>query len=311
MEEFIAVANRLTLDQLRPNFFLGHAGENVDIFLSKFEDWMNATRVAQERWCQQFPLYLQGVSYSWFKSLPQGVQTAANFQEISDVFRTRFHSEDQELLQRMKLYDYVQGEHQSFEDFVNVFNNACVKYNVPEGDRKNMFIKALKPRLKAAVWRQRPDTLQAAIVVARTEEACHQMEHQHDVSVMMQGADTSVHQRQKLVASAEYENDKARYDAQFKAIMQKLDQITGTLRQNDNRPQVQQQQLPRPTRFNRTVDGQPICYDCGRVGHLRSNCRNKKDDRNNRGTKFCQNHGPCGHSTQECRFGPNKPKTEN
>lgn len=302
-----------TTEHLRPHFFRGSSTDHVPTFLSKFEDWMVASRIPEDRWCQQFPLYLQDSAYSFFRELDEDVR--GDYDALKENFTDRFQANGNNYVLKMRFMDCKQKDHQSLETFLDFFQTGCARYEIPAAERLGLFIKALKPKLQSAVLRQRPETLMAAIAAARTEESCIEIEQAGlpSIAALLQADNTSTLRRQDLISSAQYNRDKEDNSKLLQNILQRLNEIQGQLPHPQNnppvavpassqgnrypqpnqRPQNSQRDTPNyqyPRQQDRTLKSQLICQKCSKIGHHSISCR----------ALYCEHHGYGQHTSSEC-----------
>ena len=76
---------------LRPRTFRGLEGDNLDLFLARFEDWMSLNGQPKDRYVTNFATYLDHQAYEWFRGLDPKVKQG-DWDDFVKLFRARQHA---------------------------------------------------------------------------------------------------------------------------------------------------------------------------------------------------------------------------
>ena len=291
---------------IKPRLFTGHTSEDAVTFVNKFIDYMDYTRVPEAQRSRTFRMYVVDVAYYWYKQLPEDVTESPDFDNLKELFLKRFSNDAALYIQKMRFYDIKQGPHQSLEAFINQFQTACCKLNLPGDELCIVFVKGLSPTIKSAVLRSRPQSLEDAIDFARNEDACIHLDtkisdHTPMLHQLIEADDTALHRRQELVSSGAYYKDRLEDQKKYDSILQALDDIRQQIRPSESN-----------SFQNRGNADNLRCHICNKFGHFAARCWQKNQQNTQTWSSFyCANHGPGGHTTSQCRLNMNRSATPN
>lgn len=251
----------------RVDAFHGFPTEDVGAWLHRLDVLAVSNRWRPATVRAELVAALRDRAQQWFLSLP--ADTRDDDQALRGALREAFSAGPPVLL-RARLASLRQAQDESVDAYAVAVQSLCFKISaeMPADERVAAFIAGLRPELAEWVILQEPTTLQDAVRMARAKEASLQ----YRGSTSRAGARPAASATAAAVASAAIEAAKP------SAPQVDLAELTGLLRQlleaqargggggdgaRSGRP------LGRPTR---TADGQPICFGCGRAGHVRASC---------------------------------------
>jgi hypothetical protein len=140
-----------TTSNIRPAQFYCHTSEDPACFLDKFADWMDHCKVAPPQWTAKFGLWLNGSASHWWRELDPAIRQGHNFDHARDAFLERFSNDAALYIQQMRFNDTRQTPTQSLDDYINKFQSACARLQIPEYERRILFVKGLHVNLRSAV----------------------------------------------------------------------------------------------------------------------------------------------------------------
>ncbi|XP_021850787.2 uncharacterized protein [Spinacia oleracea] len=114
-----------------------------DMHLVAYRHHMYVQGTNEAMWCKYFLATLKGVASKWFERFPPG--SIASFNELQNLFSTRFMAHKEERKTSMHLGRIQQGNDESLRSYVKRFNLEAGQIpDLPDGVSFDNFIRGLK-----------------------------------------------------------------------------------------------------------------------------------------------------------------------
>ena len=309
------IAQRLGSKDINISKFYGYDREDVDQWLEEFVYQLEARDISPESKAAltQLTIHIAGPAQEYIRTLPADQRATLGL--VKDALKRCYSHRNREWVQRQQIAQRRQKLTEPLGDYVSDVVSKLHKLDMQENTRVYHFIEGLKPELQMEVLKAKPKTLSEAVETAREFDALlvrgnksTPSEHTTEQGLINKlgelvsklagnpGASASVERplnpehpivarMESLVTKAEnlpYHSGSQESRSILREIreikqsllgeIQELDRrvdarINGLARRNQNR----REEPPR----QRTREGRPICYSCGRVGHVQQNCNQR------------------------------------
>ena len=306
------IAQRLGSKDINISKFYGYDREDIDQWLEEFDYQLEARDISPESKAAltQLTIHIAGPAQEYIRTLPADQRATLGL--VKDALKRCYSHRNREWVQRQQIAQRRQKPTEPLGDYVSDVVSKLHKLDMQENTRVYHFIEGLKPELQMEVLKAKPKTLSEAVETAREFDALlvrgnksTPSEHTTEQGLINKlgelvsklagnpGASASVERplnpehpivarMESLVTKAEnlpYHSGSQESRSILREIreikqsllgeIQELDRrvdarINGLARRNQNR----REEPPR----QRTREGRPICYSCGRVGHVQQNC---------------------------------------
>ena len=284
--------------------FSGFQNEDVNEWvvkfnrLARFYGWGNAKKLSA------LPLLLNGPALAWFQTLSD--ETAGTFDSLIEALIARFGNQNIQFLIRQELYARKQLEHEPLVTYTEDIIKKCQRLNLNELEMMNIFINGLSAELKNHVVLNQPKTFTEAENLARLRDAVSKSfgptvpqtisqdqrikELEGQVNILLALASNKRTGQLNALDQIDYGNNlgggtygnHVANQSSFQSDL--LNLKTELIAAIDQRfvsgkpqPMNRLQQGVRESyargRNLRTTNGQPICNNCYRVGHVARYCR--------------------------------------
>ena len=290
----------------KPRSFSGLPSEDVNEWLGKFErfskfyNWSNAKKLGA------LTLLLEGPALAWYQTLPD--EDTGSFANLCTALRDRFGAQNLEFLFRQELYSRKQGLGEPLAVYTEDIIKKCQRLALPDKDIMNIFINGLSDDLKTHVILNQPKTFAEAENLARLKDSVGKTlpptfsaqtvqdrrikELEGQVNLLLSLASQKKTQTIQALSTSHADiphdvfqnfdfdpcmpqndnrfgnNDPRNLKEEVIAAIQ-----TGFNNLNGNKNWEDSQRRGARGRNLRTTDGQPICNNCQRVGHVARYCR--------------------------------------
>ena len=274
----------------------------------------------------QLTIHIAGPAQEYIRTLPADQRATLGL--VKDALKRCYSHRNREWVQRQQIAQRRQKPTEPLGDYVSDVVSKLHKLDMQENTRVYHFIEGLKPELQMEVLKAKPKTLSEAVETAREFDALlvrgnksTPSEHTTEQGLINKlgelvsklagnsGTSTSIGKQpnpehpivarmESLITRAENtphhsENQESRnLPREIREIkqslmgeIQELDRrvdarIDGLARRNQN----SREEPPR----QRTQERQPICYSCGRVGHVQQNCNQRSPCKPNQNFEWYQ-----------------------
>ena len=245
---------------MHPKVFTGTEGEDIIIWLDKFERIARNNRWNEEKQAHSIPLYLDKTALIFYENLQ--AETKANQQLVKDALRAQYHSQDRKWRLRSDLYAVTQKG--SLTQYIDDLETLCHQLGIDEPTKTHHFIHGLLPHLKEALVLRQPADYNTAVQYAKLKESMSATSYE----------DRFKRLERELLYKKELENQQSSQSNNINygdpvKMSQELARLKAENRQLKRQGQFQSNTNGfKPIQRNlRTVDGQPVCNRCQRVGH--------------------------------------------
>ena len=270
--------------------------------ISKFYGWSNARKI------NVIPLALDGPARAWFYTLPE--ETTSDLESLLDALKERFGAESLEFFFRQELYSRKQGVEEPLSTYTEDIIKKCQRLSLSDNDLMNIFINGLNERLRNSVILKQPKNFAEAENFARLTDAV-----KRTPGLTSSSPSAKLPQQEQRIKELEGQvNLLISLATQKKAATQPIAPICGEtintignpipdqrypcnelqkvksdilaaidarFEQNAPSRSINRFRQTRPMNAHRgrnlrTTDGQPICNNCMRVGHVARYCRERQ-----------------------------------
>jgi len=243
------------------DFYYGRSGDNFDIWLDRFDRYGQALEWTDNYKRTVLPTFLRGPAEIVFNGIPADRRSNLTYNQLTDFLRSRFNPAHTMELRSAELHTRRQHIGEPVQDYaINIQRLTMEAY--PDVDNKvrdqlmrRIFIAGLLPELWRVVIPMNPKSFTDAESQAKAAEA-----------------------QLLLLARQSYQysvlNDNSSGSRTFSRA------------QTPTRTGYRTNQLK--VQFDRTVDGRPICFNCGIAGHIAVRCRKPQKEQRNPPNRFRQ-----------------------
>ncbi len=281
--------------------FTGMRNEDINQWLAKFERLAKFYNWNEAKKLNALIFNLGGPALAWFETLPE--EEKNNLNAVVLGLKNRFGATNLEFIFRQELNARKQGSNESLMMYTEDIIRKCQRLSLSDKEMMNIFINGLSHELKTYVILNQPTSFAEAENFARLKDAVsvpnasgtftstnhpqsdekriRELEGQVNLlmSSLVDKNKTSGFKTEP-VNLVSYERPEMKDNLQN---VSELHQIIASLKvenerlanQMRNRPQPQFQEGVRGRNL-RTTDGQPICNNCFRVGHVSRYCNSRQ-----------------------------------
>ena len=236
-----------------------------------------------------------------------------DYASLKEALKRRYSSKDRTWVRRQRLVSRKQGPHESLADYINEMHELFSGLDMGETEKVTYFTEGLQQSPKVKVLERMPETLFEAEEIARTVDSISRRVNQPSNDANLEKLVKSlVLQNAELTASLDKLNSSTAPTVKAPSPMNvsSLDGPpavavfneslrgnvgTDTLRNEIRKLGEMFQKLSREidARFRgivrriktpraeqtreRTRDGGPTCFSCGRIGHLQASCPERRN----------------------------------
>ena len=158
-----------TTQGLKLKHFHGYPSEDIEDWITKFNDLAQFNNWQDIRKARALPFYLDGLASTYFSHLPQATKDDSD--TALDALRARFSTAPVQFLLRQELNKRHQGKNESLEDYTEDIYRRCHRLNINGNEMRDIFVQGLSPALKAHVIITQPQTMEEAVTSARLKNA--------------------------------------------------------------------------------------------------------------------------------------------
>ena len=309
------IAQRLGSKDINISKFYGYDREDIDQWLEEFDYQLEARDISPESKAglTQLTIHIAGPAQEYIQTLPTDQRATLGL--VKDALKRCYSHRNREWVQRQQIAQRRQKPTEPLGDYVSDVVSKLHKLDMQENTRVYHFIEGLKPELQMEVLKAKPKTLSEAVETAREFDALlvrgnksTPSEHTTEQGLINKlgelvsklagnsGTSTSIGKQpnpehpivarmESLITRAENtphhsENQESRnLPREIREIKQSL---MGEIQELDRRVDARINGLARRNQNSReeplrqrTREGRPICYSCGRVGHVQQNCNQR------------------------------------
>ena len=308
-----ALAQKLAAKDIRIDKFRGYETDDVNRWFEKLELQLEAKgiRTTDSAAISQVVNNLGGPAQTFMFKLPP--HERKDYASLKEALKRRYSSKDRAWVRRQRLVSRKQGQHEPLADYIHEMHELFSGLDMGETEKVTYFTKGLQQSLKVKVLERMPETLFEAEEIARTVDSISHRVNQpsNDAnlekllkSLVLQNAELTVSLNKlnsstapTVKASSPVNvssldgppavavfNDSLRgnngTDAPRNEIRKLGEMFQKLSREMDARFRgiVRRNQAPRVEQAReRTRDGRPTCFTCGRTGHLQASCPERRN----------------------------------
>ena len=277
-----------------PPTFWGRKDEDAIDWLENYENIGQYNQWGPDELRGNFWMYMDGTAKKWLKCLtvPARWDDAVGPPAVTGLrstFLAEFQPEGYGRYQENKLRNRKQGAGESATDYYYDIMDLCrsVDPNMNETTKLGHLFRGLKPSLAKKLWIKRPPTCPEFLAEVKIHTEAEELAKPQDWSPLPVAAlstegrkvtirTPSAERNGKRATSIEPPKKQATEDipqATVNAmILQTLKEIQTELVVLRVRGKSQERGRSPGRRRSRTEDGKPICFACGKVGHISKFC---------------------------------------
>ena len=227
--------------------FGGRDTDDIDTFVSRFEDAVAFKTLDDRCQCRLFPLLLTGSAYSFYQQLDDSIKFDLNV--LKETFKSKYGKAEQRWLFESKLLDTRQTK--SVNDFIESLHKIASQLGKGDEELLSIFVRGLKPHIRSFVISKEPENLDDAEGFAKLADSMFELEC----------ADSKHHVRS---VNSELSSELSDLKTSVKQLQNQLSKLC--LEQSNKQGQ-QNKQLSKPV-YNKPI----ICYNFQQQGHIARNC---------------------------------------
>ena len=230
-------------------------GQDPELWIEEFEKAKVANRWSNDRALSILPVYLKGNAGSWWTN-----NNFYNYNNFVAAFRNYFRTSARIMTWRMELDTRYQRDNESIETYAASLRELFRKIPINNAEEQvRHFIKGVRSEYTTALCSEELRTLDAAVNKARRLET------------------STAYQRMRQAMIGDTE--------QNKTLTMLQNQVAALRADFQRKPEVQfERQTDLETARNTQRNSRPafegVCYGCGKKGHMRKDCRNKRQNPN-------------------------------
>ena len=322
------IAQRLGSKDINISKFYGYDREDIDQWLEEFDYQLEARDISPESKAAltQLAIHIAGPAQEYIRTLPADQRATLGL--VKDALKRCYSHRNREWVQRQQIAQRRQKPTEPLGDYVSDVVSKLHKLDMQENTRVYHFIEGLKPELQMEVLKAKPKTLSEAVETAREFDALlvrgnksTPSEHTTEQGLINKlgelvnklagnsGTSTSIGKQPNpehpIVARMESimtraENTPHHSESQesrnlLREIREIKQSLMGEIQELDRRVDARINGLARRNQNSReeplrqrTREGRPICYSCGRVGHVQQNCNQRSPREPNQNFEWYQ-----------------------
>ena len=322
------IAQRLGSKDINISKFYGYDREDIDQWLEEFDYQLEARDISPESKAAltQLTIHIAGPAQEYIRTLPADQRATLGL--VKDALKRCYSHRNREWVQRQQIAQRRQKPTEPLGDYVSDVVSKLHKLDMQENTRVYHFIEGLKPELQMEVLKAKPKTLSEAVETAREFDALlvrgnksTPSEHTTEQGLINKlgelvnklagnsGTSTSIGKQPNpehpIVARMESiitraENTPHHSESQesrnlLREIREIKQSLMGEIQELDRRVDARINGLARRNQNSReeplrqrTREGRPICYSCGRVGHVQQNCNQRSPREPNQNFEWYQ-----------------------
>ena len=322
------IAQRLGSKDINISKFYGYDREDIDQWLEEFDYQLEARDISPESKAAltQLTIHIAGPAQEYIRTLPADQRATLGL--VKDALKRCYSHRNREWVQRQQIAQRRQKPTEPLGDYVSDVVSKLHKLDMQENTRVYHFIEGLKPELQMEVLKAKPKTLSEAVETAREFDALlvrgnksTPSEHTTEqglinklgelVSKLAGNSETStsigkqpnpehpiVARMESLITRAEntpHHSESQESRNLLREIREIKQSLMGEIQELDRRVDARINGLARRNQDSReeplrqrTREGRPICYSCGRVGHVQQNCNQRSPREPNQNFEWYQ-----------------------
>jgi hypothetical protein len=261
--------------------------QDVDPWLSQFENVIRVNAWDDIMAVQHFSLLLSSEAFAWYE--PLGEEIKQSYQALSVAFRRHYGASTSPLVYQQQLKSRCLQPGESVESFAATIHFLCHRVNptMTEVEKIGYYLAGLPTDLRNFVYCNLPNTLEAAVQSAKLRSSMGQFNtdtthHSSSASPSVTAIDSvTMAEVREMVQAAIQEalGTQSRPPPQYSTISnashaQRADNAQGISSNRFRDPRHQQG----PQVHQRTWDGKLICDYCHKVGHYARVCHHRVQD---------------------------------
>ena len=309
------IAQRLGSKDINISKFYGYDREDIDQWLEEFDYQLEARDISPESKAAltQLTIHIAGPAQEYIRTLPADQRATLGL--VKDALKRCYSHRNREWVQRQQIAQRRQKPTEPLGDYVSDVVSKLHKLDMQENTRVYHFIEGLKPELQMEVLKAKPKTLSEAVETAREFDALlvrgnksTPSEHTTEQGLINKlgelvnklagnsGTSTSIGKQpnpehpivarmESLITRAEntpHHSESQESRNLLREIREIKQSLMGEIQELDRRVDARINGLARRNQNSReepprqrTREGRPICYSCGRVGHVQQNCNQR------------------------------------
>ena len=309
-----ALTQKLAAKDIRIDKFRGYETDDINRWFEKLELQLEAKgiRTIDSVAISQVVNNLSGPAETFMFELPS--HERKDYTSLKQALQRRYSTKDRTWVRRQRLVSRKQGQHEPLSDYINEMHELFGGLDMGEAEKVTYFTEGLHQSLKVKVLERMPETLFEAEEIARTVDSISRRVNQpsNDVnlekmvqSLLLQNAELTTSlgklnnpagptvkapSTRNVVSldgppavavlndslqgnggnSDALRNEIRRLGEMFQKLSREMDARFRGIARRTQAPRVEQ------TR-ERTRDGRPTCFTCGRTGHLQISCPERRN----------------------------------
>ena len=322
------IAQRLGSKDINISKFYGYDREDIDQWLEEFDYQLEARDISPESKAAltQLTIHIAGPAQEYIRTLPADQRATLGL--VKDALKRCYSHRNREWVQRQQIAQRRQKPTEPLGDYVSDVVSKLHKLDMQENTRVYHFIEGLKPELQMEVLKAKPKTLSEAVETAREFDALlvrgnksTPSEHTTEQGLINKlgelvsklagnsGTSTSIGKQpnpehpivarmESLITRAEntpHHSESQESRNLLREIREIKQSLMGEIQELDRRVDARINGLARRNQNSReeplrqrTREGRPICYSCGRVGHVQQNCNQRSPREPNQNFEWYQ-----------------------